>query len=61
MDEKKKQYVNLLFDDELMARIDDFRFANRFNSRTEAIRCLIREGLKGSGPAKGTATPRRKA
>jgi metal-responsive CopG/Arc/MetJ family transcriptional regulator len=43
---KKKQYVNLLFDDALMKRIDDFRFKNRFPSRTEAVRWLLSWALR---------------
>ncbi|HRR42861.1 MAG TPA: hypothetical protein P5244_16635 [Syntrophales bacterium] len=35
-----------------MTRIDDYRFENRINSRSEAIRRLIEEGLKASDPAK---------
>jgi metal-responsive CopG/Arc/MetJ family transcriptional regulator len=33
-------------DDDLLERIDDFRFDNRINSRSEAIRRLINEALK---------------
>jgi hypothetical protein len=43
---KKKQYVNILFDDELLKRIDDFRFKNRFPSRTESVRWLVDRALK---------------
>jgi metal-responsive CopG/Arc/MetJ family transcriptional regulator len=42
----KKQYVNVLFDDNLMKRVDDFRFKNRFPSRTEAIRWLLNWALR---------------
>ena len=33
-------------DDNLLERLDDFRFENRINSRSEAIRRLIKEALK---------------
>lgn len=32
-------------DDELRNRIDDFRFDNRINTRSEALRLLIEMGL----------------
>ena len=41
-----KRYVNILFDDDTLRAIDDFRFKNRFESRTEAIRWLIAFALK---------------
>jgi len=31
---------------ELLERVDDFRFANRINSRSEAMRRLLDEALK---------------
>ncbi len=45
MDEKKQQYVNVLFEAQLLKAIDDFRFKNRFVSRTEAIRWLVKHAL----------------
>jgi metal-responsive CopG/Arc/MetJ family transcriptional regulator len=44
-DNKQQQYVNVLFDAMLIQKIDDFRFSNRFPSRTEAIRWLIQAAL----------------
>jgi metal-responsive CopG/Arc/MetJ family transcriptional regulator len=41
-----KPKVLLLFDEDLLERIDDFRFENRINSRSEAVRRLIEEGLR---------------
>jgi len=35
--------------EDLLKRIDDYRFENRINSRSEAIRRLIEEGLKKHG------------
>ena len=42
----KKPKLLFVVDDELIKQIDDFRFDNRIHSRAEAIRRLIREGLK---------------
>ena len=36
----------LLLDDELMQGIDDYRFANRIKTEAEAMRALLRLGLK---------------
>ena len=41
-----KPKVLITMDDELLERVDDFRFDNRINSRSEAIRRLINEALK---------------
>jgi metal-responsive CopG/Arc/MetJ family transcriptional regulator len=38
--------LNILIGDDLLKRIDDFRFKHRFQSRTEAIRWLIEAALK---------------
>jgi metal-responsive CopG/Arc/MetJ family transcriptional regulator len=42
----KKPKVLITFDKQLLNRVDDFRFENRINTRSEAIRRLIDEGLK---------------
>ncbi len=49
----KKQYVNVLFDEKLLSRVDDFRFRNRIASRTEAIRWLIKAALDQKLTPKG--------
>jgi hypothetical protein len=45
-----KQMVTTLMDPELLARVDDFRFAERFKSRASAMKFLmdaaLRAGLK---------------
>jgi hypothetical protein len=41
----KAQPVHMLFDNELLSRIDDFRFAQRFESRTAAIKWLLNWAL----------------
>jgi metal-responsive CopG/Arc/MetJ family transcriptional regulator len=42
----KKPRILLTVEKELLDKIDDFRFGNRINTRSEAIRRLIYEGLK---------------
>ena len=42
----KMPMVSFAVDDELMKRLDDFRFDNRINTRSEAIRRLLDEALK---------------
>jgi metal-responsive CopG/Arc/MetJ family transcriptional regulator len=40
-----KPKILITLDNDLLNRIDDFRFGNRINSRSEAIRFLIEKGL----------------
>jgi metal-responsive CopG/Arc/MetJ family transcriptional regulator len=42
----EKPKIILVMKDDLLKRIDDFRFENRVNSRSEAVRRLMEEGLK---------------
>ena len=42
----KKDILNFAVDKNLLERLDDFRFENRINSRSEAIRRLLKEALK---------------
>ena len=42
----KKDILNFAIGKELMERLDDFRFGNRINTRSEAIRRLLDEALK---------------
>ena len=42
----KKTILNFAADNKLLKRINDFRFENRIDSRSEAIRLLMEEGLK---------------
>jgi hypothetical protein len=46
VDEKQQKYVNVLFPTAQLKKIDDFRFKQRFQSRTEAIRWLLEWALK---------------
>lgn len=41
----EKPKIILVMEDDLLRRIDDYRFENRINSRSEAIRRLIEAGL----------------
>jgi len=48
----EKPKIIFVMEEDLLKRIDDFRFGNRINSRSEAIRRLIEEGLKVSDISK---------
>lgn len=48
----EKPKIIFVIEEDLLKRIDDFRFENRINSRSETIRRLIEEGLKVSDPSK---------
>ena len=48
-----KPRILLTLDKELLERIDDFRFDNRINTRSEAIRRLIDEALKRHEKTRG--------
>ena len=41
----EKPKILITLEDSLLTRIDDFRFGNRINTRSEAIRRLIEEAL----------------
>lgn len=41
-----KPKIIFVIEEDLLKRVDDYRFENRINSRSEAIRRLIEEGLK---------------
>jgi len=42
----KKPQVLLTLDDELLERIEDYRYENRIPNRSEAIRRLIKDALE---------------
>jgi len=42
----KKPILNFAADQKLLKRINDFRFENRIETRSEAIRLLVEQGLK---------------
>jgi hypothetical protein len=43
--EASVQPVHMLYERDLLLRIDDFRFEHRFASRTEAIKWLLKWAL----------------
>jgi len=47
-----KPKIIFVMEDDLLKRIDDYRFENRINSRSEAIRRLLIEALKKYEKAK---------
>lgn len=42
---KDKQLVHILLEKDLIKRIDDYRFANRFETRSAAIKHLLELAL----------------
>ena len=48
---EEKQPVHMLFEKDLLSRIDDFRFKQRFESRTDAIKWLLTWALDQKPPA----------
>jgi metal-responsive CopG/Arc/MetJ family transcriptional regulator len=42
----EKPKIIFVADEKLLERLDDFRFGNRINTRSEAIRRLLDEALK---------------
>lgn len=49
----KKPQVLLTLDEELLKRIEDYRYENRIPTRSEAIRSLIKKGLNKQDKEKG--------
>lgn len=43
---KTDKFINLGLSNELLNKIEDYQFENRINSRSEAIRKLIKKGLE---------------
>jgi len=50
----QKPKLLITFDEKLLERVDDFRFENRINTRSEAIRRLLDEALKSYEKKKKT-------
>jgi hypothetical protein len=46
------QAIHLLLENELLEQIEDFRFKNRFHTRIETIKALLKLGLQGGKNAK---------
>jgi len=42
----KQPVVTMIFPEDLLKRVEDYRYDNRIPSRTEAIRRLLEIGLK---------------
>ena len=51
-----KPKILLVLDDDLLKRIDDYRFENRIPARSEAIRRLIDESLRAYEGKKDTGS-----
>lgn len=53
--EKETRLINVMMSEQLIKRVDDFRFKNRCNSRAEAMRFLMEWALE-HGAKKGRRT-----
>ena len=42
----KKPMTTVVFDDDMFERIEDFRFNNRFASRSQAVVYLVKAGME---------------
>ena len=50
----EKPRLTIALDEELLSKIDDFRFENRYPSRSAAVIALIEKGLNNKElPSKG--------
>lgn len=49
MGQRTSPLLTLVVDRELLERLDNFRFENRFRSRAEAIRWLLEWALSSGG------------
>lgn len=47
-----KPIVSVVFDEDVLEEVDDYRFANRVSSRSKAINDLIRIGLDNQSKQK---------
>ncbi len=53
------QPFHMLYENELMKEIENFRYENRIPSRAETIKALVRLGLTASkGEKRGKAAPK---
>jgi metal-responsive CopG/Arc/MetJ family transcriptional regulator len=43
----KNPVVTLVLTDDLLKRVDDYRYENRIPTRAEAVRKLLEKGLRG--------------
>lgn len=41
----KKPIISVVLDDELLEKVDDYRFENRISSRSKALQELIKKGI----------------
>ena len=46
MAEMKSERIPITMEPSLLNKVDDFRFGNRIQSRTAAVRALIEKGLE---------------
>lgn len=48
----RSKAVHMLYESELLEQLEDYRFRNRFPSRAEAIKALLRKALEGESAGK---------
>lgn len=53
----QKPLINLVIDEELLERLEDWRFTNRMPSRAAAIKWLLIWALDHNPDPKGTSVP----
>ena len=53
----KQVKFQMMMDEELSIRLNDWRFANRVETKAEAIRLLIEKGLEASAAAGASDAP----
>lgn len=41
----KKPIISVVLDDEMLSKVDDYRFENRISSRSKALNELIKKGI----------------
>jgi metal-responsive CopG/Arc/MetJ family transcriptional regulator len=51
--EADKRLIHMWLDQALLKRLEDFRFKNRFESRSEAVRWLMKAALEARLAPKG--------
>ncbi|WPE22503.1 hypothetical protein ShzoTeo12_37190 (plasmid) [Shinella zoogloeoides] len=56
LSEMKSERIPITMEPSLLERVEDYRFLNRIQSRTAAVRSLIEKGLAESEKEKGEAT-----
>jgi hypothetical protein len=54
MESNESKAIHMLYEKELLDRIEDYRYRNRFPTRVEAIKALLNLALEGEKKGKGS-------